>query len=148
MFEKQNTPNISKPLKIIKKQLQSPPSFKNNHALIPCWKLTTGQSKNKKDKNNDLQQALHPNVGSHRCCYKPAIHIQALAISCITGEHPIQMLPTLKIYVETHAPHTNVTYPKNICRDTCTRQSFHGDVTFPYLKWIVACIEIFHTKLN
>jgi len=54
-------------------------------------------------KNNDLQQAFHPTLGSHRCCCKPTIHLQALAISCIGGEHPTQMLPTLKIHVKTHA---------------------------------------------
>jgi hypothetical protein len=57
-------------------------------------------------KNNDLQRALHPTLGSHRYCYKPAIHLQALAISCIGGEHPIQMLATLKIHVKTHAQDT------------------------------------------
>jgi hypothetical protein len=57
----------------------------------------------KNDKNNDLQRALHPTLGSHKCCYKPVIQHQALAISWIGDEHPIQMLPTLKIHVKTHA---------------------------------------------
>jgi hypothetical protein len=42
--------------------------------------------------NNNLQQALYPTLGSHRYYYKPPIHLQALAISWIGDEHPMQML--------------------------------------------------------
>jgi hypothetical protein len=96
-------PNISKLLRIIKNNFNL--SFLQKQTCSNTMLKINNRSikKIKNDKNNNLQRPFHPTLGSHRCYYKLAIHLQALVISCIEGEHPIQMLPTLKIHVKTHA---------------------------------------------
>jgi len=73
-------PNISKLLKIVKTSfiLSFPQKQPCSNTML---KINNRSIKKKNDKNNDLQRALHRTLKSHKCCYKPAIHHQALAIS-------------------------------------------------------------------
>ncbi len=69
------------------------PSFKNNHALIPYWKLTTDQWENKNDKNINFYYKLstqpydYIGVQPHGDVTYPRRHMGKAIISCMEIFH-------------------------------------------------------------